>query len=66
MDFEKSRQIKNKIDFFITARKKYITNIIIFIKFSVRSDHRAVRRTVKINIKNMRAKMIRAKKKTTK
>jgi len=66
MDLDKSEQTKNKTDFFITAKKKYIIDIIVLNKFSVGNNHRALRKIVKINIKNTIVKMIKTKKKRTK
>jgi hypothetical protein len=54
-------QTKNEIDLFITTRKKYIIDITVLNKFSVESDYRAVRETVKIDIKNTKIKMIKEK-----
>jgi len=66
MDLDKSEQTKNKTDFFIRAKKKYIIDIIVLNKFSVENNHRTLRKIVKINIKNTIVKMIKTKKKKTK
>ncbi|XP_057667257.1 craniofacial development protein 2-like [Diorhabda carinulata] len=52
---------KNEIDFFITTRKRFVTDVTVLNKFGIGSDHRAVRATVRINARNERQKMIRKK-----
>ncbi|XP_056645799.1 uncharacterized protein LOC130451025 [Diorhabda sublineata] len=52
---------KNEIDFFITTRKRFVTDVTVLNKFGIGSDHRAVRATVRINASNERQKMIRKK-----
>ncbi|XP_056633464.1 uncharacterized protein LOC130443041 [Diorhabda sublineata] len=52
---------KNEIDFFITTRKRFVTDVTVLNKFGIGSDHRAVRITVRINARNERQKMIRKK-----
>jgi hypothetical protein len=66
MDFDESGWTNREIDFFVIVRKKYIIDIIVFNKYSVRNNYQTLRNIVEINIKNAKAKMIRTKRKTTK
>lgn len=50
---------KNEIDFFITGHKRNATNITVLNRFVIASDHRAVRKTVEVNLKNERTKLLR-------
>lgn len=48
----------NEIDFFRTGRKRNITNVTVLNRFGLASDHRAVRGTVKIHLRNERTKLL--------
>lgn len=52
---------KNEIDFFITRQKRNVRDVTVLNKFCIGS-HRAVKATVKINLKNTSAKMVSKKK----
>lgn len=53
---------KNEIDFLITENKRNIADVTVLNKFGIGSDHRAVRSTIKINLKNERKKMVHPRK----
>lgn len=54
----------NEIDYFITNKKHIVTDVTVINRFTIGSDHRMVRASIKIYLEKERYKMIRSQTKT--